>query len=135
MDYDSRRTVDRFLDRGSTPLYSMHKRVTHSVALFVYGAGGNFQEKSMGKRRKYNSYPKSFAISDNRSICPIDNGELVDISISVNIWTKMSEEEKQRIRDSITRRSNYGHKSFPKKTGKKGFFIFLTFIENRADLA
>ncbi len=37
---------------------------------------------------------KSFAISDNRSICPIDNGELVDISISVNIWTKMSEEEK-----------------------------------------
>ncbi len=77
---------------------------------------------------------KSFAISDNRSICPIDNGELVDISISVNIWTKMSEEEKQRIRDSITRRSNYGHKSFPKKTGKKGFF-FLTFIENRADLA
>lgn len=37
--------------------------------------------------------------------------------------------------DSITRRSNYGHKSFPKKTGKKGLFIFLTFIENRADLA
>ena len=33
MSYDSRRTGDRFLDAGSTPAYSMHKRAMHRMTL------------------------------------------------------------------------------------------------------
>ena len=38
MDYDSRRTVDRFLDTGSTPVYSIEQKVYEHHRVFVYFA-------------------------------------------------------------------------------------------------